>query len=284
MAETKFDRAAEDVGNIALFEHVNVTVPDQHVATLFYVTGLGFTRDPYLDFGTLNTWVNVGEQQFHLPTGKAQKIRGHIGVVVPSLEGLQQRLKFAARELGGTAYTCTAHDDHFDLTCPYGNRIKAYPAASVPAMKLGILYVEFHVPDGAAGAIGSFYQQVMRCPVHHEESQAIVKVGYNQTLRFVETAEAIPDYDGHHIAIYVNDFSGPHAWLNARGLITEESNQYQYRFQDITDPASGESIYTLEHEVRSLSHPMYRRTLINRNAEMNFRTYQKGADAYHPNY
>ena len=43
-----FDRAAEDLGNAIHFEHVNVTIPDQHLATLFYVTGLGLTRDPYL--------------------------------------------------------------------------------------------------------------------------------------------------------------------------------------------------------------------------------------------
>ena len=35
----------EDVGNIIAMEHVNVTVPDHRVAELFYLTGLGFTRD-----------------------------------------------------------------------------------------------------------------------------------------------------------------------------------------------------------------------------------------------
>jgi hypothetical protein len=43
-----FDRAAEDLGNAIHLEHVNVQVPDQRLATLFYVTGLGLTRDPYL--------------------------------------------------------------------------------------------------------------------------------------------------------------------------------------------------------------------------------------------
>ena len=44
----QFDRAAEDLGNSIHFEHVNVTIPDQRLATLFYVAGLGLTRDPYL--------------------------------------------------------------------------------------------------------------------------------------------------------------------------------------------------------------------------------------------
>ena len=46
--DQKFDRAAEDLGNSIHLEHVNVQVPDQRLATLFYATGLGLTRDPYL--------------------------------------------------------------------------------------------------------------------------------------------------------------------------------------------------------------------------------------------
>ena len=81
-----YDRSSEDVGNILQLEHVNLTVPDQGIAALFYVTGLGFTRDPYIDFGTFNMWINLGEQQFHLPKAGAQRLRGHIGVVVPNLD------------------------------------------------------------------------------------------------------------------------------------------------------------------------------------------------------
>ena len=47
--DKSYDRAAEDLGNIVALEHVNVTVPDQQVATIFYVTGLGLTRDPFLN-------------------------------------------------------------------------------------------------------------------------------------------------------------------------------------------------------------------------------------------
>ena len=74
-----FDRAAEDLGNSIHFEHVNVFVPDQRLATLFYVSGLGLTRDPYLMVSDTNMWVNVGKSQFHLPDGDAQVLRGHTG-------------------------------------------------------------------------------------------------------------------------------------------------------------------------------------------------------------
>ena len=77
MSEAReFNRAEENVGNILNMEHVNLTVPDQQLAALFYVSGLGFTRDPYIDFGTFNMWINVGGQQFHLPKNDAQKFRG----------------------------------------------------------------------------------------------------------------------------------------------------------------------------------------------------------------
>ena len=66
MAAEMFDRTAQNVGNIVLLEHVNFRVPDQQLATAFYVTGLGFTRDPYLMVGLDNMWINLGRSQFHL--------------------------------------------------------------------------------------------------------------------------------------------------------------------------------------------------------------------------
>jgi len=58
-----FDRTTEDVGNIVLLEHVNVTQPDQRPTTLFYVVALGGTRDPYIFVGLENMWVNYGRTQ-----------------------------------------------------------------------------------------------------------------------------------------------------------------------------------------------------------------------------
>ena len=43
---TNFDRTMEDLGNVVALEHLNIRVPDQRLATLFYVTGLGLPRDP----------------------------------------------------------------------------------------------------------------------------------------------------------------------------------------------------------------------------------------------
>ena len=102
----------EDVGNIVLLEHVNVQVPDQSVAMMFYIIGMGFTRDPYLNIGLGNMWANVGEQQFHLPTRPAQVIEGHIGVVVPDLDALKDRLASVEQGLAGTKFCFSVEAYH----------------------------------------------------------------------------------------------------------------------------------------------------------------------------
>ena len=120
MREKKtYDRTAEDLGNIVALEHVNVVVPDQEKATLFYIAGLGLTRDPYMMAGPANMWVNVGRQQFHLPTGKAQVLRGHVGVVVSDYEALPRRLGRVRETLAGTRFECHERDGYIEAMCPW---------------------------------------------------------------------------------------------------------------------------------------------------------------------
>jgi hypothetical protein len=69
-----YDRAAQDLGNIVNLGHVNVCISDQHIATHYYVSGLGLTRDPFLNTGAGNMWINVGMSQFHLPMGAVYSI------------------------------------------------------------------------------------------------------------------------------------------------------------------------------------------------------------------
>ena len=276
-----FDRAAEDLGNSIHFEHVNVQVPDQRLATLFYVTGLGLTRDPYLMVSDSNMWINVGRSQFHLPSGKAQVLRGHTALVIPGREALLARLASVASKLEGTAFAYSEHNDHVAATCPWGNRLRVYEPdeARFGPITLGIPYVEFDVPPGTARGIAAFYPEIMGIPASLQNGDANVaraKVGKEQYLQFRETDRKHPDFDGHHIQIYITDFSGPYRRLLDRGLISREDNQYQYRFMDIVDLADGKKLFTVEHEVRSATHPMYLRPLINRNPAQTNRTYAHG--------
>lgn len=280
----KYDRAAEDLGNIVALEHVNVTVPDQGKAALFYVNGLGLTRDPYMMTGPANMWVNAGRQQFHLPTSKPQVVRGHIGVVVSDYEALPQRLSRIRDALAGTRFEFCERDGYVEAHCPWGNEIHCYaPNERFGPMAVGIPYLEFDVPVGTAAGIARFYSEIMcaqAAPLEDARGRfACVTAGSGQNLFFRECDQPIPPYDQHHIQIYINDFSGPHRRLLAKGLITQESDQHQYRFQDIIDPESGKVLFTVEHEVRSMKHPLYLRPLVNRNPSQSIVGYAPGGDA-----
>jgi hypothetical protein len=278
-----FDRAAEDLGNVIHLEHVNVTIPDQRLATLFYVSGLGLTRDPYLMTSDNNMWVNVGRSQFHLPTGAPQVLRGHTGIVVAGREALLERLASVRKRLDGTRFSFSEHNDHVAATCPWGNRVRCYEpdAARFGRIALGIPYVEFDVPTGTAKGIAAFYRTVIGAPAqvaNGDGTLACVTVGKDQHFRFRETEQALPDFDEHHVQIYIVDFSGPYRRLGERKLVSQEDNQYQYRFRDIVDPHDGRHLFTIEHEVRSVTHPMFLRPLVNRNPLQTNRNYSMGYD------
>ena len=167
-----FDRAAEDLGNSIHFEHVNVTIPDQRLATLFYVAGLGLTRDPYLMVSDTNMWVNVGRSQFHLPSGAPQVLRGHTGIVIAGREALLERLASVAKKLEGTAFAFSEHNDYVEAICPWGNRVRCYEpdAARFGRITLGIPYVEFDVPVGhRESASARSILQIMGMPAELHE-------------------------------------------------------------------------------------------------------------------
>jgi hypothetical protein len=279
---TQFDRTAEDIGNVVILEHVNTRIPDQQLATLFYVAGLGLTRDPYLMTSVGNMWINVGRSQFHLPTGKPQVLRGHTGLVIPNRDTLVRRLGAVKKPLEGTRFAFAEHNDYVDVVCPWGNRIRCYaPGERFGRMMLGMPYVELEVPRGTTlDGIARFYREMLstKAEVADDERGRFARagVGAGQHMIFRETDAAPPAFDGHHVAIYLADFSGPHRRLLERGLITEESDQHQYRFENIVDMADGRVLLTIEHEVRSMRHPLYARPLVNRNPEQTNRLYAPG--------
>ena len=279
-----FDRTVEDLGNIVELGHVNVTVPDQSKAVAFYIMGLGLTRDPYLMAGLENMWVNVGRGQFHLPTrGKPQVVRGTTALVLPDLEALMRRLKNAEKYLEGTRFSYRAAGDVVEATCPWGNRIRVHAPdpARFGAMRVGMPYVELDIPAGTdLAAIAKFYKEILggisgvasdeRGPYAWASCSTESKVTYR------ETSAELPPYDGHHVQITLTDFSGPHRKLVERGLITEESDQHQYRFVDLVDVDTNKALFQIEHETRSMKHPMFNRVFVNRNPEMTNRNFVPG--------
>ena len=102
------------------------------------------------------------------------------------------------------------------------------------------------------------------------------------TMRFA-------DVRGHHewIAAVDQSLELDHATLSQNRMAlfhlsggTVVSDDHQYRFQSIVDPKTGRVLCEIEHEVRSLFHPMYERALVNRNADQSIFSYSKGRDAF----
>ena len=285
MTERSYDRTAEDFGNIVNLGHVNVCVSDHRLSTAYYISGLGLTRDPYITTGTNNMWVNVGMSQFHLPIGEPQKVRGTTGLVIRDREELLARLAKVRKELADTKFDFRESNDGVETTCPWGNLIRCHAPdpARFGRMALGMAYIEFDVPPGTAAGIARFYREIYGAPsemIDGKEGQsAKVLAGERQHLIFRETSEPQKPYDGNHFQMYIANFSGPYKKLQALGLITQESNQYQYRFKDIVDLDTRKVLYTIDHEVRAMSHPMYGRPLVNRNPNVNGNNYVPGKDA-----
>jgi hypothetical protein len=291
----QYDRAARTVGNIVHLEHFNVIINDQRLATLFYVVGIGGTRDPYLFPGLENMWVNFGRTQAHLPSRgeapKPERVRGTIGFVVPDLTELKARFARVELELKRVApekktqFSWREAGDSVEATCPWGNRVRCHaPAPQFGRTELGIVYVDFDVPAGTAEGIARFYKEVMRAPAEAGSGRARIRVGRDQQLVFTETQAPLPEYDNHHIQIYIADFAAPYHWLAERQLISLETDANEWRFQWIVDPRDGRRLFQIEHEVRSMKHPLFARPLVNRNHALTNLGYIAGHDAFRGTY
>src|SRR3954464_11569822 len=208
----QYDRTSEDVGNIVHLEHFNCVIDDQRLAVLFYVVGMGGTRDPYIFTGFENIWLNFGRTQVHMPSRavppRAERLRGTAGFVVPSLEDLAKRLEYAGKEikrvvpnpLSANHFSFTVKKDCIEASDPWGTRVRCHaPSPEYGRTELGLVYVDFDVPPGTAEGIARFYNEVMKAPAVFSQSQTKVSVGKAQKLLFTETQKPLPEYDGHHI-------------------------------------------------------------------------------------
>lgn len=151
---------------------------------------------------------------------------------------------------------------------------------------LGIDYVEFNVPRSDNGVlvtqIAQFYEYAMEAAVSvtQDGTDHIAIVGFgtispdgrpSQCLLFRESDKEIPPYDGHHVALYVgrdsmdfeeifqNSEQAGIVWVNPRFSdkamnLTSAKKWKQFRFKEILDLQTGKTIFTLEHEVRSVDH------------------------------
>jgi hypothetical protein len=218
---------------------------------------------------------------------KTERLRGTAGFVVPSLADLAKRLDHAGKEMKRvipekkTHFEWKQKDDVIEATDPWGTRVRCHaPSPEYGPIDLGLAYVDFDVPPGTVEGIARFYNEVMEAPATASKGRAVVRIGRHQQLMFTETKEEQPEYDGHHIQVYIADFSKSYQWLLERGLITMETDEAEWRFQWIVDPKDGRKLFQIEHETRSMKHRLFNRPLVNRNHGITNMTYVAGSDAF----
>src|SRR5690606_23313618 len=137
---------------------------------------------------------------------------GTPGCVLSYLKALLNLLLTSAPRLDGTEFRFTDLSDFVEVTCPWGNRFRVHaPSPELGGFDLGMPYIELMVPTGTADGIARFYGEVIGAQARCEETRgarvAVVRVGRGQQLFFRETGDKIPAYDGHHIQLYLVDFS-----------------------------------------------------------------------------
>jgi hypothetical protein len=168
-----------------------------------------------------------------------------------------------------------------DETSQWGEYAERYGRAESDCR--GIDYVEFHCPLGTAEKIALFYESVLDATttcidLGDGTKIAIIAFGdvddmgkADQSLLFRESEQKIPENDGHHIAMYVGESAADFeqafknaeiadvVWVNPRfsdkaDTLESARNWKQFRFKNIVDMETGETVFELEHEMRSIEH------------------------------
>lgn len=261
-----------EVGGMLHLDHVNFQIPEHDLATVFFINGLGLTRDPFRRADETNMGVNVGLQQFHLPRrGVTPPFPGVVGLVVPDLTAIRARLMRLERlgKFSDTPYAAEFGDDIAEITSPFGFRLRLHAAGTVPFSRpLGIVYVEIFIPPDTAGAIATFYREIFRAITNVEvvdgAPTAIINAGPFQTLRFIERGGENHDTHNFHVSFHVTHYNEVRERIAASGALVGEGRGQVFFFDRIFDPESGATVFPFENEVRSIYHPDFMRPLVNR--------------------
>lgn len=289
---------SQDLGNLVHLEHLNLEVPDRELADIFYAEGLGLTRDSAMQGHPRVTWYNIGRQQFHVAIGnKSQRTPLPVKLVLPDHSSLLDRLKSTANKLDKTDFAFDQTDSgRVTVTDPWGQVYVVQAPSDDSNLDAGIQDIPLPCAPGTAAAIGAFYEQVYKARVTYNikggAEYASVLAGPGTTVTFLESnkykdaAAAIGSFEGWHIAFYLADFSSVFNAVNNAGLnllhhkysdkaptLQDALKCSQFRMSTIVavsdSPADaavrftkGDSLYSFGHELRSMYHPRYLRSLM----------------------
>jgi len=255
-----------DLNGILWLEHINLVVgSSREEAEYFYVDFLGCTRDASSSFH-----VNLGQQQFHLATcsekaGPTQIVAGSLGIVVPSLASLKDRIAEAQERFEGTEFAILSeHNDDDDddddastwlsLKDPWGNLFHVYDAstsdtATTAATKSTRKMENLHSEGGTYGP------------------QRIALRGGNPGIRYLEIT--CPVGSSHSIARFYKEMLGCSVYQEKEAAVTVVSvgPGVHVCFVERDDDArssmmEGVHICIYAHEFEKLYHRLAARNLV----------------------
>lgn len=263
-----------EIRGILHLEHFNFEGADHDIATIFFMNGLGFTRDPYRRVDETNMGVNIGMQQFHLPRrgNPTPPFYGEVGLIVPNLPLIKARLERLA-EMGkfdGTPYNLAMLDDGtMRVMSPFGISLRLYSPGSIPFLRpLGLAYIDIPVEPGKTEPLEKFYRDLVDTPTTlcelAGEKSLIVTFGPYQYVRFRE--REIEDYElySFHVAYYVTNYNPYRDRVIEQESLQGEGLGQVFFFDELFDPDTGDMILRFPQEVRSVYHPDFMRPLVNR--------------------
>lgn len=262
-----------EVGGILHLEHFNFEVFEHDMVTIFFMNGLGFTRDPFKRADENNIGVNIGMQQFHLPRrgNPTPPFQGIVGLILPDLRMAVARLNRLERlgKFEGTLYALKMDRGVPLVTSPWGVRMRLHQAGSLPFLRpMGLPYVDIFVPPGKAEPIANFYRKVMEAPAEVQKRgkfrTTAVTMGAFQEVHFIE--KNMDDYNlyNFHIAYYVNRYNEIRARVDKQGSMVGNGTGQVFFFNDIFDPKTDRTIFRFQQEPRSVYHEDFMRPLVNR--------------------
>ena len=263
-----------EIGGILHLEHFNFEMLEHDMATIFFMNGLGLTRDPYRRVDENNMGVNIGLQQFHLPCRlrETPPFFGEIGLIVPDLQVIRTRLG-RLEQMGkfeGTAYQITSFaENKLQIISPWGISMILWKAGILPFQsQLGLAYVDIPVEPGSAAALSVFYGKLLKAPFKlvslDSEATAICTVGPHQYLRFRE--RELKDYNLYdfHVAYYITNYNEARDIAMKNGKLLGEGIGQVCFIDGPFDPDSGRTILGFQQEWRSVYHSDFMRPLVNR--------------------
>ena len=261
-----------EVGGILHLDHINLQVSDHDLATIFFIGGLGLTRDPFRRADETNMGVNIGLQQFHLPRrGATPPFPGLVGLIVPDLDIIRLRLSRLNKlqKFKDTPYKANFDDNTAKIISPFGFCIRLHSSNSMPFLRpLGIGYVEIPVPNGVVDDILKFYREVFHSIATIENRDgnktAAINVGPFQKLYFIEKELDSYELYNFHISFHVTHYNRAREIIKERGALMGTGEGEVFFCDKIFNPDTGDYIFSMTNEVRSVYHGDYMRPLINR--------------------